>query len=93
MNDVDVSGLTPAERARFDAVVCCPLIRQMTILSYVCNNQGIPEGQCSGLHTDPKRVMNRLRAVVAEGSCPAKVERDPGMLAYSPITMTFPPTP
>jgi hypothetical protein len=93
VNDVDVSGLTPAERARYDEVVYCPLIRQMTILGYVCRNQGISDDQCSGFHVDPARVMNRLRAVVAEGSCPAEVERLPETLAYSPIEITFPPAP
>jgi hypothetical protein len=93
VNDVDVSGLTPAERARYDEVVYCPLIRQMTILGYVCRNQGISDDQCSGFHVDPERVTRRLRAVVAEGSCKAEVERMPETLAYSPITIPFPPAP
>lgn len=93
MKDVDVSGLSPAERAQYDAVVYCPMIRQMTILTIVCRNRGIPDDQCSGLHVEPERIMDRLRAVVAEGSCPEKVARDPATLAYSPIKITFPPAP
>ena len=93
MNTVNVSGLTRQERARYDEVVYCPLIRQMTILGYVCRNQGIPNDQCSGFHTDPARVTDRLRAVVAEGSCPAEVERLPETLAYNPVKITFPPAP
>lgn len=93
VNDVDISGLAPEERARYDEVVHCPLIRQMTILAIICRNQGIPDDRCSGFHTDPERVMNRLRAVVAEGSCPEEVARDPATLAYSPIKITFPPPP
>ena len=93
MNNVNVSGLTRQERARYDEVVYCPLIRQMTILGYVCRNQGIPNDQCSGFHTDPARVTDRLRAVVAEGSCPAEVERLPETLAYNPVKITFPPAP
>lgn len=93
MNDVDVSGLTTAERAQYDAVVHCPMIRQMTILSIICRNQDIPDDQCSGFHTEPARVLDRLRAVVAEGSCPQEVARDPATLAYSPVQITFPPAP
>ena len=85
----DISGLTKAERARYDAVVFCPMIRQMTILSIVCRNQGIPDDQCDGFPTKPERVLDRLRAVVAEGSCREEVERDPATLAYSPITIDF----
>lgn len=93
MKYVDISDLTPAARARYDEVIHCPLIRQMTILSIVCRNQGIADDQCSGFHTDPVRVMDRLRAVVAQGSCPDEVDRDPATLAYSPVKITFPPAP
>ena len=93
LNTVDVSGLTQAERARYDEVVYCPMIRQMTILGYVCRNQGIPDDQCGGFHVPPEQIFDRLRAVIAEGSCPDEVNRDPAALAYEPIKITFPPAP
>ena len=42
---------------------------------------------------DPEQIFDRLRAVIAEGSCPDEVNRDPAALAYAPITIDLPPAP
>ena len=69
VSDVDMSGLSKAERARLDDVVNCPMIRQMRLISAACYAQGIPEAYCGGLAGGPEAVMQRLQKAVAQGSC------------------------
>lgn len=81
----DISGLSPAERARLDEVFNCPLLRQMRMLSAACYAQGIPEAQCGGFPEGPDAVMKRLQDVVAQGSCKKEMIQSLENLPYSPV--------
>ena len=66
----DISGLTPEQLAKLDAIVNCPLAMQLSVLQLVCDNAGTPESQCADGFVANEVIWDRLTQRVNAGVCP-----------------------
>lgn len=89
----DIDDLSPEERARLDAVIHCPLFRQIKIKQAICQSQGIGTDQCFADVLEFGSILQRLQQVLDQGACKTEVGLNGYDLAYSPIKITFPPAP
>ncbi|MES2432542.1 MAG: hypothetical protein V4586_01780 [Pseudomonadota bacterium] len=70
MKPADISGLTPEQLAKLDAIVNCPLAMQLNILRLVCDNDGTPENQCAEGFVANDVIWDRLAERMNAGVCP-----------------------
>jgi hypothetical protein len=61
-----------AERTRLDALVNCPLVREMRLLNAECASRGMPSAQCTGLLRAPGPMIARMRQLQDSNSCAAE---------------------
>ena len=81
MHLADPPGLSAAEASRRDAVLICPMLRQVVLLAAACRNEGTAWQQCGPWPLRDPNVLAYLQS--KQSACPLLT--DPSGMAYSPV--------
>ncbi len=88
---IDYSTLAPAEATRLDAVVNCPALRQLILLTTTCATDGANDQQCLPEEALPAYIDRHFTARLKAGACPELATNDIAALSYSPVDVDLSP--